>query len=258
MKPMAKHKKRTPKVTEKKRGWMIVGADTSMSSIALAAISYDAVMKKLKGPVFVIKRWSKEDDYFSRLKDASKASDLVLDLQHEMGLSLATNEIFICQEEPWPTGMVGFGKSSGFLKQQAEVSGAFLGGLVAWGFQNIVQINSTKWRQMVAADLGITIHHSKWRSPELALRFNCKPADSGKFRSKEWALGPWMGSFFENGGFPNEIPDLPDIIESSKHGKIPRPEESKAKAVQPADEYDALAIAWTMYGELRASGELDN
>jgi hypothetical protein len=253
MKPQAKHKKYQAKTAEKHRGWMVVGADTSMSSIALAAIGYDAVLKKRKGPVFVIKRWSKENDYFSRLKDAAKAHELVLDLQGQMLLALELDEIFIAQEEPFPVGI----KNTSFIKQQSEISGAFLGGLVRWGFQNILQMNSIKWRTMVADDLGITTHFSKWRDPALALKYNCAPKNSGKFRSKEWSLGPFMGSFYEDGGFPNEIPDLPDIIESTKLGKVPRPEGSKAKATQPADEYDALAIGWTFFKELQASGELD-
>jgi hypothetical protein len=160
---------------------------------------------------------------------------------------LELEEIFIVQEEPWPPHGSFTGKGiSQTLKQQAEISGAFLGGLIRWGYTNIAQISSTRWRMVVAEDLGITIHHTKWRSPELALKYNCKPADSGKFRAKQWAMGA---------KFPNEIPDFPDIIERPG-GKIPRPEGSKAKAVQPADEYDALAIAWSFYLELRENEEI--
>lgn len=252
----AKAKKKLAAIKSRKRGWMVAGFDTSMSSIAGAAIGWDETLKKLRGPGFVEVRWSKEDHYFDRLKTAAKAHEIILDLMHELKLSLNLDEVWIAQEEPWPMGMAGKGASS-FLKQQAEISGAFLGGLVRYGYTQVSQMNSMRWRTMIAEDLGITTHHSKWRSPELAALYNCNPTDSGKFRTKEWAFGPWMGSFYENGGFPNEIPDWPDIITSGKLGKIPRPEGSVAKAVQPDDRFDALAVMWCHYQELLDEGALE-
>jgi hypothetical protein len=237
MKVLAKHKRYGAKDTRKKSGWMVCGFDTSMSSISGAAFAYDAIARKTKGPVFSTIRWQKDDDYFSRVKAAANGQEVIWDLQGKLKITMEMDEIFIAQEEPWPMGMP-LGKTSGFLKQQAEISGAFLGSLVRWGYPNVVQVNTTRWRMMVADELGITIHHTKWKSSELALEYNCRPADSGKFRSKQWALQKF------------EIPDLPDIIESSKLGKILRPEGSKAKAVQPADEYDALAVAWAFFLEL--------
>lgn len=253
-KPLAKHKRKEPKShKEHDHGWMVVGCDTSMSSIACAAFAYDAVIQKFKGPVFKTVRWQKENDYFSRLKDAVKSHDLIFDLQTLLNVSMEPDEIFIAQEEPWPAhGSFTSRNISSTLKQQAEISGAFLGGLVKYGYTNVAQISSTRWRMLVAADLGITIHHSKWKSPELALKYNCKPADSGKFRSKEWAFDVWDAQKV----FPGVIPDLPDIIERQA-GKIPRPEGSTAKAVQPEDIYDALAIGWTFYAELHESGVLN-
>jgi hypothetical protein len=236
-------------VPEKKpKGWMIAGFDTSMSSLAGAAIGYDRILNRNIGPGFVMRRWSKDDHYYDRLKMSAKAHELVGDLQAELGISLEPEQIWIAQEEPWPMGMSKGGLSA-FIKQQAEISGAFLGGLLRYGYNNLAQMNSIRWRQMIAQELEITTHHSKWRSPELAKRFNCKPTDSGKFRSKQWAM---MNQTALGGGV--EIPDWPDIIESS-HGKIPRPEDSRAKAVQPDDRYDALAIMWTHYEELRAEGQ---
>lgn len=216
---------------------MVAGFDTSMSSIAGAAIGWDATLRKHVGPVFSMLRWAKEDEYYDRLYETDKSCDIVLDLMHDLGLMLNTDEIFIAQEEPWPLGM-SRGGFSGFMKQQAEISGAFLGGLLRWGFRDIWQINSIHWRKMIADELGITTHHSKWRSPELTALYNCKPTDSGKFRSKQWALNP---GYAWRGIYQNEIPDWPDIIESAQ-GKKPRPEDSKAKAVQPDDRYDALAV----------------
>lgn len=265
--PVAKAKKKRQEVSEREhrdlpgipghvfkkdpdKGWMVVGFDTSLSALSASAIAYDAILGKFKGPVFRTLRWDTSIPYFERIKDASKSHELVLDLLGQLKLTLSNEEIWIAQEEPWPMGMP-MGKSSGHLKQQAEISGAFLAGLVRWGYPNIAQLNTTHWRMMVAADLGITIHYTKWRSPELALKYNCLPKDSGKFRSKQWARS------FPRENFPNAVPDLPDIIKT-KAGNTPRPEGSKAKAIQPADEYDALAIAWTFYLELVKSELLEN
>lgn len=256
-KPRKKHaKKKIPAPRElRTRGWAVLGFDISMSSIAAAGIGYDATLKKLKGPDFIYLRWEKDDEYFDRLKEAANAHLLIDALLTEPGLILDLDEIFIAQEEPWPVGMVNRGGMSSWLKQQAEISGAFLGGLVRWGYTNVSQINSVRWRKMVADDLGITTHHSKWRSPELALEHNCAPKDSGKFRAKEWALDIGLTTM-AGSGFENEIPDWPDIVHS-KDGNKPRPENSKAKAVQPDDRYDALAVMWTHYNELQEMGVFD-
>lgn len=238
----------------RQRGWMIAGFDTSMSSIAGAAIGYDRVLDKFVGPKFSYIRWEKDDDYFARLTEAAKSHEIVLGLQHDLGLVINTDEIFIAQEEPWPLGMSRGGLSA-FMKQQAEVSGAFLGGLLRYGFREIWQMNSIHWRKIIADDLGITTHHSKWKDPKLAKVYNCKPTDTGKFRSKEWAfhtlgIAPHLAAL----GFMEEIPDWPDIIES-KDGKKPRPEGSVAKAVQPDDRYDALAVMEWLHREI--SEDLD-
>ena len=155
------------------------------------------------------------------------------DLTAELKFFGELSNVFIAVEEPWPLGMVGRTQSNA-LKQQAEISGAFLGGLLRYGYKNIFQIPANSWRKVVADDLGITIHHSKWKDPMLCERYNCKPADSGKFRAKQWAL-----ECFSTGDA--RVPDWPDIINSAK-GKIPRPEGSRAKAVQPDDRYDGLAV----------------
>ena len=105
----------------RKRGWIVAGFDTSMSSLAGAAIGYDNTLKKFKGPVFVERRWAKDDHYYDRLNTAARSHDLVLELQHQLGLELNCEDAWIAQEEPWPVGMVGGKKHiSGWLKQQAE------------------------------------------------------------------------------------------------------------------------------------------
>jgi len=251
MPPIAKHKKRKPKVAqERDNGWLVAGFDTSQSCLAGAAIAWDATLRRHKGPVFTIERWQKGEDYLSRIRKCGYSFELLLDLKHKLGVITDSEYIFIGQEEPWPFGMAG-GSTSSYLKQQAEISGAFLAGMLRFGYANVMQMNSMRWRKTVADDLGITTHHSKWQDPALVKMYNCIPKDTGKFRSKQWALDspPFAEKFYA------EIPDLPDIIKS-KDGNIPRPEGSVAKAIQPADEYDALAIMWTLYLELEQSGLL--
>lgn len=240
-------RKRRPQGLEIEHGWMVAGFDVSMSSMAGAAMAYDQTCDKFRGPAFIMRRWSKEDHYFERLKMAAKSHELILDLCAELKVVMACNEIYIAQEEPFPPHSKFMMKGqSGFLKQQAEVSGAFLGGLLRYGYDQIWQIGNTTWRKVVADQISeatgedVTLHPSKWNNPKLAEQYNCKPKDAGKFRAKQWALdvvGPWAGQMNNV-----EIPDWPDIIEHSKLGKIPRPEDSKAKAIQPDDRYDALGV----------------
>ena len=233
------------------KGWIVCGFDVSMSCIAGAAIAYDAIIRKFKGPVFVEVRWTKQDEYFDRLKVAAKSHELIFDIIGQFHLSLPLEKIFIAQEEPWPFGLVRGGES-GWLKQQAEISGAFLGGLVRYGYENVSQMNTIRWRTVVANDLGITTHHSKWKDPTLCAVYNCIPKDAGKFRTKQWAL-----AYSKNGNYWNEeVPLWPDIIKSQNLGNIPRPKNSRAKAHQPDDRYDALAICWTHYMELTDEGIL--
>ena len=244
---MKKHKHRVPNTKGRDPGWVICGFDTSHSCMAGAAVGYDRTLNKYKGPVFTIERWASDTDYFQRIRRGAYSYELVLELIHKLGLiGMKSENVYIAQEEPWPFGLAGATKSftSSYLKQQAEISGAFVAGLLRFGYANVVQMNSMRWRKMIADDLGITTHHTKWKNPDFVKTYNCLPKDTGKFRAKEWALRGVPSLF------PNEIPDLPDII-TSKSGNIPRPEGSKARAIQPADEYDALAVMWAFMLELQ-------
>lgn len=248
-----KKKAKLPAVKMRHHGWMIAGFDTSLSSIAGAAIAYDRILNKTRGPAFLMRRWGSEDHYYDRLEMCARSHEFIHDLQAELGcVGYSTDEIFIAQEEPFPMGMVKQMESNA-IKQQAEISGALLGGLIRYGFRNVWQINSHKWRKLVADDLGITTHFSKWKDASLAAEFNCRPDDTGKFRAKQWAVNP--GHSFMGGAFPEEVPVWPDII-VSKGMKIPRPEGSTAKALQPDDRYDALAIMLWLYEELSGDGTL--
>lgn len=238
--PVAKGKANRKKGREIKPTWVACGFDVSMSSIAGAAFAYDKVLDKFIGPSLAVVRWQKDDHYFTRMKAAAMGSDIVHELLNGLKVIPESDEIYIAIEEPFPFGMVGRAQSA-YLKQQAQISGALMGGFLRWGYWNIFEISNVWWRQVVAADLGITVHHSKWKDPKLVKRFNCKPDDTGKFRAKQWV---------EDCHPEWKIPDMPDIIESSQ-GKIPRPEDSKAKAVQCDDRYEGIAMAKWMANEIQ-------
>jgi DNA adenine methylase len=255
-KPLAKHKRYQLQIPEpRKRGWAVLGFDLSLSGIAGAGVGYDSTLDKYVGPAFISRRFEKDDDYFSRLEFLARAEEIVQDLILELKLILGNDEIYIAIEEPFPPHtkftQKGQGKS---LKQQAEMSGAFLGGLARWGYGELWQIHNTHWRKLVADDLGTTLHPPKWKDPALCAIYNCAPRDAGKFRAKQWAMMnqgyAWQGVF-------GEIPDYPDMIQS-KNGKIPRPKKSKAKAFQPDDRYDALAIMEFLHRDLVESETIES
>ena len=199
--------------------WVAVGADVSTYSIALAGCA-KLSNGKLRQAKAISLRWEKGTDYFQRIKDAAKGHDLMLDLFSALKVEPSSHEVFIAVEEAVSFGHMQRHQSNS-LKQQLQISGSFLGSLVRWGYPNIYEIQANQWRKLVAADLGITTHHTKWG----------KGADS-KYRSQEWVeeFHPkWDGHW-------------PDCITHTTRGLIPRPEGSKAKGVQPDDRYDALAI----------------
>lgn len=223
-------KKKTPK---RKESYVAIGADVSMTSIAIAAVGHDMLLGK-RGPEFSGTRWTKDTHYFDRLTSAALGYKFILDVIGKLGIyKIELANIVIAVEEPWPMGMMGRGKfSSGYAKQQAQIQGAFLGSLLRYGYVNIFEINNQHWRKIVADALGITTHYTKWGS-----------GADGKMRAKEWALQE----------FP-ELEEFPDLINHTKLGLIERPEGSKARAVQCHDNYDALAMSmWAVQEFHRAS-----
>ena len=205
---------------------MACGIDLSTTSIAGAAFGWDNTLKKEVGPVFNTIRWEREHDYFRRLNDLAKGQNFIIDLFGQLKMLVELDDVNIAIEEPWPFGMQKRMESNS-LKQQAQMSGVFIGALLRFGFQRIHEIHNQWWRGIVAEDLGITTHWTKYGK-----------GTEGKMRSKEWAL-KFMGA-----------PDWPDMIQHSKRGLVPRPEGSKAKAQQPDDRYDALAISLWMKKEI--------
>ena len=195
--------------------WAVVGIDTSMSSVALTAIGFDALVEELTKVKWDVTRWAPEYDYFDRIGYASKIHENVLNV---LPIGLNLDRVFIFQEEPVPLGMMRAGRAtfeSGWVKQQCEISGAVLGSLVRWGYKNIWQINNQQWKKVLRTE-GVTIR----KMPE------------GKWDIKDWAIQAYG------------LPDLPDLVKSKTGGKIPRPESgfgARAKPVQPDDVYDAAA-----------------
>src|SRR5262252_6184885 len=139
--PVAKAKAKKRAISRnahlKSRAWL--GIDLSLHALAIAALGYDDVLKRHTGPVFRIVQWHRDDDYFKRLHQLALVQNEISHTLYDMKLFLDLDQIYIAQEEPWPLGLVGKGHSQ-TLKQQAEMSGALLAGLLRYGYRNIYQI----------------------------------------------------------------------------------------------------------------------
>jgi hypothetical protein len=203
----------------KNPAWGVIGVDLSMTSISGAMILHDEMLGKVKGPSLHCVRWTRDVHWFERMAAVSRAENFIHDLMSGIpGCVVELDRLFIGVEEPWPLGMVKR-MESGWLKQQSQIHGAFMGGLLRYGYRNIFEVNNMAWKSPVARDLGVKITKDfKWRVPA-------------------WAIEAYG------------VPEYPDLIESSK-GLVPRPEESRAKAKQPDDRYDALGIMNWMENEI--------
>lgn len=206
--PLAK-----PSERPSERSWGVVGVDVSLTSISGAMLCYDAILDKMRGPGLFSIRWERPVHFFDRLAQAAKAYDFMLDLMAKCGpMTIPQTNIWIGVEEPWPAGIVRKAES-GWLRQQAQVQGAFIGGLVRHGYTRVYEVNAQSWKNPVRAEL-----------------------DKGKI--DKWDVKTWAMEAYD-------VPDLVDLIDHSTRGLIPRPDNSKAKARQPDDCYDALGIlAW--------------
>jgi hypothetical protein len=209
--------------------WACVGCDTSLSSIAVCGLGYDAILGKMTPVLWAEKRWT-DEHYYTRLRDAVKGVDLVRDVLARFWV-LDPELVHVALEEPFYFGAVRKGQS-GYLKQQAEISGAFKAGLLLNGFNNIYEINNSQWYAVLRRD-GVEFKRAEKGASEKTKR-ELKLAN--KFMVKEWAMQAYG------------LPDLPDLVKTKAGGKIPRPESgfgANAQAIQPDDTYDAAAIlAW--------------
>ncbi len=192
----------------------MIGIDMSMSSISGSALSYDAVLDKRSLTTHTL-RWQMDDHYFKRMIDGAKAHDFIFDLLSGFTAPLERDNTHIGIEEPWPLGIVRRAES-GWLKQQAQLQGSFLGGLLRYGYANVYEVNAQSWKGVVARKAGD------------------KATNDFKWRVKQIMLDSWGKEF--------DVPDLPDLIRKQGVGLVPKPETSKAKSVQPDDTYDAMGV----------------
>lgn len=209
---------------QRNKGWTAVGMDMSMTSIAVTAVSWDAVLKKMSDVAYGEIRWTPEHDYFTRILEAAKCHRLLVDvLLQTWGMDY--ERVAIAVEEPFPLGMVARHTfQASWIKQQSEVAGAAKGSLLRYGFKNIYEINNSQWKATLRRE-GITIR----KMPD------------GKWDVKEWAIAA-LG-----------LPDIPDLVKSKSGMLIVRPEHgfgAKAKPAQPSDIYDAAAVMAWMQDEI--------
>lgn len=215
--------------------WAALGADTSMTAISVVGVGYDGLLDKMVGPMWAEIRWLPEDDYFLRLGQAAKGHELVLGVL--ASLFVTDNErVFLAIEEPFHYGAAQRQIGS-WLKQQAEIAGAFKGSLVRYGYTNIYEINNSQWHATLRKE-GVPFDRAirgASKSEKAAIQYG------NKFLVKKWAIQAFG------------LPEFPDLVKSKSGAKVPRPDEgfgAKAKAVQPSDIYDAAACAAWMQDEL--------
>lgn len=227
--------------------WAVIGIDLSLATISVGCIAHLKTGWIRVGTFS--KRWDRTDDYYERLKFVtSPYLNVFYPMWEQMRIQPSTNKVEICYEEPVPLSAIqgnnrlkGAGNS---MKQQIQISGSLAGGLLRDGYTSVIEIPANKWRQMVAADLGITIYHAKWNDRELVpgFHFHCGDKNVGKYRAQQWVerFHPkWDGHWT-------------DIIQHAKLGTIPRPITSKAQGIQSDDRYEALAMAEWLRRDLKS------
>lgn len=208
-------------VTQARPSWVCLGVDTSMSALAGAAFGYDGALDKYRGPTIHTIRWNEGQHYFDKMRVMARGENLIMELIGSLGMFPKTDEIHIGVEEPFPLGMVKRGQSA-WVKQQAQLHGAFLGALLRFGYVNVYEVNNQAWKTRLVED-----------------------GYPKELRKDKWIVKKWAIEAYG-------LPDLPDLV-NRKGGKVPRPEGSVAKAIQPEDVYDACGVLdWT-----RAEAGLD-
>lgn len=189
----------------------------SMSSIAGAAWNYDGILRK-ESLTYHTLRWQMEDPYYKRMKYLAQAHNFIFDVLQGFNAPVEPSNIYIAIEEPWPLGIVKKA-DSGWLKQQAQLQGAFMGGLLAYGFTEVYEVNNYAWKGVMTRQAGEKVQQDKWQAKRLMIE-------------------------------RYDLPDLPDLIRKAGVGLIPQPETSRAKPVQPEDLYDAAGLMTWMVEQL--------
>lgn len=211
-KSAVKHRARANQRAAEK-SWAVAGIDASVTSISGAMLVYDSLLDEIRGPGLFSVRWTQGVHFLDRLAQAVRADSFIHELLIACGpMTIPMENIWIGIEEAWPAGIVKLAESA-WLRQQAEICGAFRGGLVKYGYTNVYEVNASSWRAAVAHDMGMKMNKqfTKWHV-------------------KEWAM------------FSYGVEDRPDLIDKTGVGLVPKPDNSKAKPRQPDDVYDALGI----------------
>ena len=219
---MVARKERADLKPVRKPSIAVLGFDVSMVSIAGTGIVFDRHTQEWSQCAFSQWRWEQGDDWFTRLGKAAKAHDIVHDILGQISWFGENHHVFIGVEQAWPFGIVKRADSA-WLYQQAQMHGAFIGGLVRYGYSELYEVNAASWRSIVSTELGV------------------KQTSDLKMQVKGWAIDAW------------DLPELPDIVQTSTRGKVERPESgagAKAKAVHPNDVYDAAAVMTWMWAQL--------
>lgn len=213
---MARKPPRKPKQVDKplaEPSYAVIGIDMSLSNISGACQVYDSKLGVFS-PVTVHRvRFTKADHWYTRMLTAAKAHDFIFDLVKQASLAgIETDNYVIGVEEPWPAHLAKKGDSA-WLRQQAQIHGSFVGGLLRWGWTRVYEVNNQLWKGPVRDALG--------------------KGTIDKWDVKDWAVEKW--------GI-----EVPDIINTAKLGMIEQPSTSRAKPHAPNDIYDALGVMnWT-------------
>jgi hypothetical protein len=194
-------------LSTKKNSVMALGFDLSPASLSGCARAWDAPMSKLTEPAWFRLPWEKGTPHIDKLRYLAQAQDAVHYLTNELGIIVELPYIYIGLEDLPPRMM-----QAKRYREQAELIGAFLGGLLRWGYPNVSLISTSTWRKLVADDL------------EQPFK------DLDKWHVKNWAKEVY------------DAPNWKDLIYNQKLGLIPKPKKSKAMPQQPDDRYDSTAI----------------
>src|SRR3954470_20549032 len=153
-KPVAKKKLKASSTSKFRHvEWVAIGGDISMTSISIAGTAMLTDGKRRR-PKTAVVRWERGTDYYQRMTEASRAHDLVHELFTALKIIPEAERVYFALEEPISYGHVAR-RETNSIKQQCQISGAFMGGLLRWGWQNIYEIQANQWRKVVADDLGI-------------------------------------------------------------------------------------------------------
>lgn len=207
VKPVKATRKSVPN-PGKYKGMAAIGFDLSLYSLTGCIKVDDRILGRVPDPSWISHRWEKGFPHNEKLKQLSKAHEFVLDLLYLSGAMIEHEHIYIGIEQ-FPISKFSKGNR---VREQCELIGSFMGGLLRYGYPNVTFVNPKSWQSLVAADLDKKLN------------------ELDKWDVKEWAI---------------EVYDAPawrDLTYHAKRGLIPRPKGSKAQSVQPDDRFDSTGV----------------